>query len=342
MTAQLSPDDLRGDPARQARERRIQRLFTVAAGFSIVISFLIVISLFREAVLFLTGVKADWPVYFRGDLPFVGVRVGFLTQTGEGVVLADLFSTGWFPRRGMFDVKTLVVATIGTTIVAMLLAVPIGVGAAVFLSEYARPAVRKFLKPVIEVLAGIPSVVLGFFALSWIAPNVTTPLFSPTSSANLLVAGIGVGILTIPLVASISEDALRAVPQSLREASYGVGAKKVQTVTRVVIPAALSGLVAAFIVAVSRAIGETLVVTIAAGGSGGASFPTNFPAPDLIVEPGLTMTAAMATLAAGSDQVVGQGNAFQSLFFVGLLLFAATLLLNVLAGRIVRRFRQEY
>ena len=166
--------------------------------------------------------------------------------------------------------------------------------------------------------------------------------FDPTSSANLLVAGIGVGILTIPLVASISEDALQSVPVSLREAAYGVGAKKVQTVIRVVIPAALSGLVAAFIVAVSRAIGETLVVTIAAGGSGGAVFPEAFPSPEILTDAGLTMTAAMATVAAGSDQVVGQGPTFQSLFFVGLLLFILTFLLNFVADRIVRRFRQAY
>ncbi len=341
MTA-LTIDDLQGNPKRAHREELAGRLFTAAATFSIVVTVLIVLSLFREAFLYLTGIRLDWPVFFQGDLPFVSVRGDFMTQTGEGVVIADLWTSGWFPRRGLFDVKTLLVASLGTTMVAMAIAAPVGVGTAVYLSEYARPAVRRVLKPVIEVLAGIPSVVLGFFALSWIAPNVVDRVFSPTSSANLLVAGIGVGILTIPLVASISEDALRSVPLSLREASYGVGAKKVQTVIRVVIPAALSGLVAAFIVAVSRAIGETLVVTIAAGGSGGAVFPANFPSPELVTEPGLTMTAAMATVAAGSDQVVGQGNAFQSLFFVGLVLFVITFVLNIAADRIVRRFRQVY
>ena len=338
----ISIADLQGDARRVRRDRIITLILTLAAGFSIVISTLIVISLLREAVLFLTGIRLDWPVYLQGDLPLVGFRTSFWEQTNGGVVIADLWSSGWFPRRGLFDVKTLVVASIGTTLVAMAIAGPIGVGTAVYLSEYAHPRVRKVLKPVIEVLAGIPSVVLGFFALSWIAPNVVNELFSPRSSANLLVAGIGVGILIIPLVASISEDALRAVPLSLREAAYGVGAKKVQTVTRVVIPAALSGLVAAFIVAFSRGIGETLVVTIAAGGSGGATFPASFPAPDTLLEPGLTMTAAMATVAAGSDQIVGQGPAFQSLFFVGLLLFLATFLLNLAADRIVRRFRQAY
>ncbi len=341
MTA-LTIDDLQGDRKRSRKEALVSRLFTAAAAFSIVVSALIVISLFREAFLYLTGIKLDWPVYLQGDLPFIGARTEFWTQTGQGVVLSDLWTTGWFPRRGLFDVKTLLVASLGTTAVAMLIATPVGIGTAVYLSEYANPLVRRIVKPVIEVLAGIPSVVLGFFALSWIAPNVVDRVFDPTSSANLLVAGIGVGILTIPLVASISEDALQSVPMSLREAAYGVGAKKVQTVVRVVIPAALSGLVAAFIVAVSRAIGETLVVTIAAGGSGGAAFPGSFPSPEMLTEPGLTMTAAMATVAAGSDQVVGQGNAFQSLFFVGLVLFVLTFVLNIAADRIVRRFRQVY
>ena len=298
--------------------------------------------LFREAFLYLTGIKVDWPVYLQGDLPFIGVRTEFWTQTGNGVELASLWSDGWFPRRNMFDVKTLLVGSIAVTVVAMCIAVPMGLGAAIFLSEYATPKARSVLKPIIEVLAGIPSVVLGFFALSWLAPNVVDRFFNPTSSQNLLVAGIGVGILTIPLIASVSEDALHAVPHALREASYGVGAKKVQTVVRVVIPAALSGLVAAFIVGVSRAIGETLVVTIAAGGSGGKEFFATFPNPDLVTESGLTMTAAMATLATGSDQVVGQGPSFQSLFFVGLVLFLITLALNAIADRVVRRFRQVY
>lgn len=338
----LTIEDLQGDRKRVRRETIISRILTATAAFSIAITALIVISLFREAFLFLTGFKVDWPIYLSGDLPFIGFRAEFWEQTGGGVVFADLWGTGWFPRRSLFDVKTLFVASVGTTVVAMLLATPIGIGTAVYLSEYANPRVRRIVKPVIEVLAGIPSVVLGFFALAWIAPNVVDRIFDPTQSQNLLVAGLGVGILTIPLIASISEDALRAVPLALREASYGVGAKKVQTVARVVLPAALSGLVAAFIVGVSRAIGETLVVTIAAGGSGGAGFPDSFPSPDMVLEPGLTMTAAMATVAAGSDQVVGQGPTFQSLFFVGLLLFVLTFMLNIAADRIVRRFRQAY
>jgi phosphate transport system permease protein len=145
-----------------------------------------------------------------------------------------------------------------------------------------------------------------------------------------------VGILTIPLVASISEDAMRSVPRSLREASYGLGARKITTTVRVVIPAAVSGLVAAFIVAVSRAIGETMVVFIAAGATGGSLFSTD------PFKPGQTMTAAIASQAAGTDQVRGAGLTFQSLFFVALLLFVITLVLNVLAGRFVQRVRQAY
>lgn len=336
----LTIDDLKGEGRRHKRESVVRSIFTSAASFSIIISALILIVLFREAFLYLTGIKIDWPIYFQGDLPFIGLRTEFWTQTGNGVEIAGLWSDGWFPRRNQFDVKTLFMGSIAVTVVAMVIAVPMGLGAAIYLSEYASSKARSVLKPVIEILAGIPSVVLGFFAISFLAPQVVDKLFSPTSSQNLLVAGIGVGILTIPLIASVSEDALHAVPHSLREASYGVGAKKVQTVTRVVLPAALSGLVAAFIVGVSRAIGETLVVTIAAGGSGGSLWPG--VSPGMVTDPGLTMTAAMATLATGSDQVVGQGPSFQSLFFVGLILFIITLALNAIADRVVRRFRQVY
>jgi phosphate transport system permease protein len=221
------------------------------------------------------------------------------------------------------------------TVVAMLVAVPVGLGAAVFMSEYASPRLRKVLKPVLEVLAGVPSIVLGFFALTVISPSVTQRFFN-TSQFNMLAAGIAVGILTIPLVASVSEDALRAVPHALREASYGMGARKITTSVRVVIPAAVSGLVAALVLAVSRAIGETMVVAIAAGATGGSLFEAD------VREKGQTMTAAMAALAAGTDQVKGSSDAFQSLFFVGLILFAITLILNIAAGRFVRRFRQKY
>jgi phosphate transport system permease protein len=281
---------------------------TAAAGTSILISALIVFSLARETWTFVTQV--EWATVLSSD--------------------------GWFPRRGEYNIWTLLVGSAIVTTVAMVIAAPVGLGSAIYLSEYARPNVRKVLKPTLEILAGIPSVVLGFFAISVISPEVVQRFFGATDLFNLMAAGIGVGILSIPLVASVSEDALRSVPQALREASYGMGARKITTTVRVVLPAAVSGLVAAFILASSRAIGETMVVFIAGGAGGGSLF--NLSA----TEPGLTMTAAMASQAAGTDAVVGEALTFQSLFFVGSVLFLITFALNVIASRFVRRVRQSY
>lgn len=205
-----------------------------------------------------------------------------------------------------------------------------------YLSEYASPRVRRLLKPILEILAGIPSVVLGFFAITFINPELVQRVFSGAEFFNMTAAGIAVGVLVTPLVASIAEDAMRAVPMSLREASYGMGARKRSTSLRVVFPAAISGIVAALIVGVSRAIGETMVVAIAAGATGGSLFT---------VDPlggGQTMTAAMTALAIGSDQVKGAENTFEALFFVGLLLFFMTLVLNIVSERFVRKVRQKY
>jgi phosphate transport system permease protein len=299
--------DLRGDARRLRTERVVRAALLGAAVLSIVISALIVLSLVREAWTFISQVE-----------------------------MAKLWTTGWFPRRGLYDIKTLLLGSVLVTIIAMVVAVPVGLGAAVYLAEYASARVRRVLKPSLEILAGIPSVVLGFFALTWISPEIVQRLDDGASLFNLAAAGIGVGILTVPLVASISEDAMRSVPLSLREASAGMGARKITTTVRVVVPAAVSGLVAAFIVAVSRAIGETMVVAIAAGATGGSIFSTN------IFKPGQTMTAAMAAQAAGTDAVRGAALTFQSLFFVGLLLFLITLGLNLVADRYVRRVRQAY
>lgn len=311
MTAPtLSLDDLRGDRRRTAANRRARNVFLAMAVLSIVISALIVYSLLGEAWSFITKVEPS-----------------------------ALWSEGWFPRFGDFDIKTLFVGSLIVTLVAMVVAAPVGLGVAVYLSEYASPRVRRVLKPTMEILAGIPSVVLGFFALTYISPEIIQNLFSDATQSNLLAAGLGVGILTIPLIASISEDAMRSVPMALREASYGMGARKALTVRKVVLPAAISGLVAAFIIGISRALGETMVVTIAAGGAGGSAFTTD------PLGPGLTMTAAMATQARGTDAVAVAGDTnlvFPSLFFVGLLLFLFTLALNLLAGRIVRRVREVY
>jgi phosphate transport system permease protein len=315
-TPTLSPSgltlgDLRGSTRRRRREAIVRSIFLVMALLSIVISAGIVLSLVGQAWTFLTKVE-----------------------------LGSLWSSGWFPRDGDFDIRTIVIGSIVVTVIAMLLAGPVGLASAIYLSEYASPRTRRIVKPVLEILAGVPSVVLGFFALTFIAPEIMQKIFTDSPQANLAVAGLGVGILTIPLVASISEDAMKAVPDSLREASYGMGAKRATTCMKVVIPAAVSGLVAAFIIAISRAIGETMVVFIAAGGGNGSFLHLN-PL-DATLEPGLTMTAAMATQASGTDAVKGAGPTFESLFFVGFLLFLITLSLNLFAGRFVARVRQKY
>ena len=298
---------LRGERGRMRKEKTIRAAFLGTAALSIVISALIVLTLARETFTFVTQVD-----------------------------LSSLWSEGWFPRRALYDIRTLFVGSVLVTMIGMLVAAPLGMGAAVYLAEYAKPKVRRVLKPILEILAGIPSVVLGFFALTWISPQIVQRINEDAALFNLMAAGIGVGLLVTPLVASIAEDAMKAVPKALREASYGMGARKVTTSIRVVIPASVSGLVAAFIIGISRAIGETMVVAIAAGASGGSLFSLN------VFDRGQTMTAAMATMAGGTDAVKGAGLTFQSLFFVGMMLFVMTLLLNTFAGRFVRRVRQKY
>ncbi len=298
---------LSGDARRRRREAVVRGLFLGAAVSSVAIGAAIVLSLAGRAIAFITNVDPS-----------------------------ALWSEGWFPRRGLYDLRTIIVGTSIIAGIGMLVAAPLGLGAAVYLAEFAKPRSRRILKPILELLAGIPSVVIGFFALTWISPNLVRFFFPHASFFNMMAAGIGVGILVTPLVASISEDALRAVPLSLREAAYGLGARKRAATLRVVFPAAISGIVASLIVGVSRAIGETMVVAIAAGASGGSALTFN------PLENGQTMTAAMTALAIGSDQVKGAELTFESLFFVGLLLFFMTLGLNVLSQRFVRRVRQRY
>jgi phosphate transport system permease protein len=299
---------LRGNPARLRRERRMRRIFFSAAALSVLISVGIVLSL-------------------------VGGTFDFLRK----VDLSTLWSAGWLPRNNLFDVKTIVAGTLIVALIAMLVAAPLGLGAALYLSEYATPRARRYLKPILETLASVPSVVMGFFALAIISPDVVQKLFgSQVPLFNLLSAGIAVGLLVTPLVASVAEDAMHAVPAALREASYGLGARRRSTSVRVVVPAAVSGIMAALILGISRAIGETMIVAIVAGGTGGSLFNLN------PLKPGQTMTAAITALATGSDQIRGAGAAYPSLFFVGLLLFLLTLGLNLLSERFVRRVRRQF
>ncbi|HET6820770.1 MAG TPA: phosphate ABC transporter permease subunit PstC [Candidatus Limnocylindria bacterium] len=302
----LTLQDLRGSAARRRREAALRTIFAAAAMLSIVISAAIVVSLVGQAATFLFNVD-----------------------------LTSLLDRGWFPRRDMFGIPTIVAGTFIVAGIGMLVATPLGLGAAIYLSEYASPRVRRTLKPLLEILAGIPSVVLGYFALSFLSPSlVDAACPGQTNIFNMAAAGIGVGILITPLIASVAEDALYAVPRSLREASYGLGARKRTTSLQIVFPAAVSGIVAALLLGMSRGIGETMVVAMAAGASGGSLFQVN------PCEPGQTMTAAMTALATGSDQT--RGLAFPSLFFVGFLLFVMTLGLNLVADAFVRRVRTRY
>ncbi|HSJ91360.1 MAG TPA: phosphate ABC transporter permease subunit PstC [Ilumatobacter sp.] len=314
MSTTITESDLTTAPKRRHADTGARWAFRAAAVSTLAITVLIILTLAVDAWDFLVKL---------GDDEHDGLTV--------------LWDLGWFPRRGLFDIATLVLGTLIVTGIAMIVAAPLGLGVAVYLAEYAPARFRKIVKPVIEVLAGVPSVVLGYFAIAFINPEIITRVFSGANQAfTLAAAGIAVGILTIPIIASVAEDALRAVPMSLREASYGLGAERLQSTFRVVLPAAISGIVAALILGISRAIGETMVVAIAAGAVGGG-LRSYDP-----LQPGQTMTAAMAALGFGSDQVAGDNLAFQSLYFVGLLLFVITLLLNVASGWLVNRVREVY
>jgi phosphate ABC transporter permease protein PstC len=246
-----------------------------------------------------------------------------------------LFGTRWAPRfaSASFGVIPLVTATLWTTAIALITAVPIGLGAAILLSEYARPRLRAILKPILEILAGVPTVVYGLFALAFVQTIVLREgLHLPTGSFSVLAAGLVMGVMIVPTVASLSEDAMSAVPNSMRQGSAALGANRMQTSMRVVFPAALSGIVAAVVLGVSRAVGETMIVAIAAGGQ------ARIVAGPL--EQGQTMTGFIANAALG-DSRVGSIE-YDTLFAVGLLLFAITLLINFISFRFVRRFREAY
>ncbi|MCV7565880.1 phosphate ABC transporter permease subunit PstC [Micrococcus aloeverae] len=246
-----------------------------------------------------------------------------------------LFGDRWAPRFAdpSFGVLPLITATLWTTGISLLVAVPLGLGAAIYLSEYARPRVRKVLKPVLEVLAGIPTVVYGLFALAFVQSVVFKQwLELPTGAFSVLAAGLVMGVMIVPTIASISEDALSAVPMSLRQGSAALGANRMQTSMKIVVPAAVSGIVAAIVLGVSRAIGETMIVAMAAGQQ------ARMVAGPL--EQGQTMTGFMASAALG-DSRVGSLE-YNTLFAVGLLLFVLTLMVNMISIQIVRRLRKAY
>ena len=250
------------------------------------------------------------------------------------VSLVEFFTgTRWNPQIGQFGIWPLVTATLMTSLIAMVVALPLGLSAAIYLSEYASLRSRGILKPALEVLSGIPTVVYGYFALTFMTSLLRRIFGMETVQIyNTASAGIVIGILILPLVSSMSEDALSAVPRSLREAAYAMGATKWETAVKVVVPAALSGITAAFIVSISRAIGETMIVAIAAGAG-----------PNLTLNPfdsAETMTGHIVRISGGDlsyDSID-----YNSIFAIGLMLFLITLLLNVISQRVVRKFREVY
>jgi phosphate transport system permease protein len=265
-------------------------------------------------------------------LSLVGETITFFGDVGVGDYL---FGTEWAPlfEPASFGVLPLVLGTMLISAVAMVVAVPLGLAAAIYLSEYANPRVRKIIKPILELLAGVPTIVFGYFALTFFTPEILRGLFgSDVAIFNGLSAGIIIGFLIVPTVASISEDSMSAVPQSLREGAFGLGAAKIQTTMRVVFPAALSGIVASIVLAFSRAVGETMVVVIAAGlqPQWGANL---FKAME-------TMTAFIAATAKGD---IATGSiAYKTIFAVGTTLFVITFVMNLISIRFVRKYRQVY
>lgn len=292
---------------RRLSERFIQGFLLLCGLISILTTLGIVFELGKESLLFFTSPQVNlWE---------------FLT------------TTRWQPTIGEFGVLPLVNATLMTSFFAMLIALPLGLGSAIYLSEYATPRARSILKPILEVLAGIPTVVYGYFALTFMTPLLRGIFGQDTVEVyNTLSAGLVMGIMILPLVSSMSEDALSAVPRALKEAAYGLGATRLETAIKVVVPAALSGIIAAFILAVSRAVGETMIVAVAAGS--GPAFTFN---PFHSAE---TMTGYIARISGGD--LAYDSPDYNSIFAIGLLLFTLTLFLNMVSRRLVRRFREVY
>jgi len=306
----MSQPDFSHDGIRTARGTAFRYLFMLCALLSILTTAAIVLTLLIDAVDFFAQVSL----------------VEFLT------------GTTWNPTHEpvSFGVLPLISGTLVITVGSAMVALPIGLLTAIYLSEYASERRRAYLKPALEVLAGVPTVVYGYFALVYVTPALDT--FLPLSTFNALSASIMVGIMIIPMVSSLSEDAMSAVPDSLRQASYGLGATKYTVSTSVVVPAALSGIFSSFILALSRAIGETMIVAIAAGQTPRMVDLTD-PAGMFLnsIQP---MTSAMVQI--GTGDIVGQGPAYKSLFAVGLTLFVITFVMNLISEFVASRYREVY
>ncbi|WP_323172555.1 phosphate ABC transporter permease subunit PstC [Natrialba sp. PRR66] len=306
----MSQPDFSHDGIRTARGTAFRYLFMLCALLSILTTVAIVATLLIDAIDFFATVS---PIEF-------------------------LTGTRWSPTNEpvAFGVLPLISGTLIITLGSALVALPIGLLTAIYLSEYASERRRAYLKPALEVLAGVPTVVYGYFALVYVTPALDTIL--PLSTFNALSASIMVGIMIIPMVSSISEDAMSAVPDSLRQASYGLGATKFTVSTSVVVPAALSGIISSFILALSRAIGETMIVAIAAGQTPRMVDLTD-PA-GMFLDSIQPMTSAMVQI--GTGDIVGQGAAYKSLFAVGLTLFVITFVMNLVSELVASRYREVY
>ncbi|MCL6511669.1 MAG: phosphate ABC transporter permease subunit PstC [Anaerolineae bacterium] len=250
------------------------------------------------------------------------------------VSLIEFFTdTVWAPEAGRVGILPLVTSTLITSVIAMIIALPIGLSAAIFLSEYASPRARGYLKPILELLAGIPTIVYGFFAVTFMTPLLKNIFGADVVEFyNMASAGLVMSVMIVPIVASMSEDALSAVPRALREGSYGLGATRLETSLKIVVPAAASGIAAALIVGISRAFGETMIVALAAGA--GPNFTFNpFQAAE-------TMTGHIARISSGDLSFDSLD--YISIFSIGLLLFIMTLTLNMISRWFVRRYREVY
>ncbi len=287
-------------------ESAIQVLLFLAGVLSIFVTIAIVYELGKEAMLFFTD---------------------------PDVTLAKfLGTTKWQPGIGQYGIWALVSATLVTSFIAISISLPLGLAAAVYLSEYASFKSRSILKPILEVLAGIPTVVYGYFALLFVTPVLKSMLGDQLQVYNMLSAGIVMGIMILPLISSMSEDALSAVPRSLREAAYAMGATKVETSLQVVVPAALSGIGAALIVGISRAVGETMIVAVASGSGPNFSFNP--------LDAAETMTGHIARISGGDLSY--NSIDYTSLFAIAMMLFLLTLVLNLISQWVVSRFRERY
>ena len=305
-TTAMAARSLRGSSENRPVERIIRFLLMMCGLLSVVTTFAIVAVLIEETVRFFIDVS---PVDF-------------------------FFGTRWAPllQPQSFGVLPLVVGTLQIAFFAMLVAVPIGLASAIYLSMYAPERVRMVVKPLLEILAGVPTVVYGYFALTFITPTIIRNIWGDAGVFNALSAGIAVGIMIIPMVSSLSEDAIQAVPRSLRDGALALGATKFEVSTRVMVPAALSGIMASCILALSRAVGETMIVVLAAGGTPRFEWDP--------LGPLQTMTAYIVQISLG-DTPRG-GIEYKTLFAVGFTLFLITLFMNIISQRVTARFREEY